>query len=98
MAVPQPRPLLEAILTYGKRHSWHEYSELKIVSLGKQTFGVMGRKAEWLCCIIAAPFRARCDLMSARLGGFGEALQVLELSASDQTHFLPLGEVFVVPQ
>lgn len=63
----------------------------------------MGSKAEWLLCIITAPFRTRCDLvllwaLSTRLGGFGEALQVLELSASHQTHFLPLGEVFVVPQ
>lgn len=84
-------------------HTWHGCSELKIVSLGKQTFGVNGRKAKWLRCIITAPFRTRCDLvllraLSTRLGGFGEALQVLELSASDQTHFLPLDEVFVVPQ
>lgn len=84
-------------------HTWYGCSELKIASLGKQTFGVIGRKAEWLRCIIAAPLRTRCVLvplwaLSTRLGGFGEALPVLELRASDQTHFLPLGEVFVVPQ
>lgn len=87
----------------GMEHAWHGCSELKIVSLGKQTFGVSGRKAKWLHCIIVAPFRARCDLvllraLSTRLGGLGEALSVLELSASDQTHFLPLGELCVVPQ
>lgn len=87
----------------GTEHTWHGCSELKIVSLGKQTFGVNGREAEWLRCVLTAPFRARRDLvllwaLSARLGGFGAALQVWELRASDKIHFLPLGEVFVVPQ